>query len=73
MSNSTTQLETRDNGGDDAMRQEWADIRNALHGLRFGQVTITLQDGVIVQIDRLEKRRISREARGRVSKSSSLP
>jgi hypothetical protein len=32
-------------------------IRQSLKGLRFGTVTIILQDGVIVQIDRTEKRR----------------
>jgi hypothetical protein len=35
-------------------------IEDALHNLRFGQVTITVQDGVVVQIDRLERRRVQR-------------
>ncbi len=34
----------------------------ALKGLRFGQVTVTVQDGVVVQIDRTERRRINRLA-----------
>jgi hypothetical protein len=33
-------------------------ICNVLQGLRFGSVTIVVQDGVVVQIDRTEKRRI---------------
>jgi hypothetical protein len=33
-------------------------IRNALSGLRFGSVHIIVQDGVVVQIDRTEKRRL---------------
>ncbi len=33
-------------------------IRGALNGLRFGSVTIIVQDGVVVQIDRTEKRRL---------------
>ncbi len=33
-------------------------IRESLGGLRFGSVHITVQDGVIVQIDRTEKRRL---------------
>jgi hypothetical protein len=37
---------------------EWAQIREALSGLRFGAVNIVVQDGVVVQIDRLEKRRM---------------
>jgi hypothetical protein len=39
---------------DDAINQ----IRDALRGLRFGSVNIIVQDGVIIQIDRTEKRRI---------------
>jgi hypothetical protein len=33
-------------------------IRQALHGLRFGTVTIIVQDGVVIQIERTEKRRL---------------
>jgi len=33
-------------------------IRQALHGLKYGQVIAVVQDGVIVQIERIEKRRI---------------
>jgi hypothetical protein len=32
-------------------------IRQAIDGLRFGQVTIVIHDGSVVQIDRTEKRR----------------
>ena len=38
--------------------QELAKVREALRGLRFGAVTIIVQDGVVVQIDRTEKRRV---------------
>ena len=41
-------------------------IRQALDGLRYGQVTIVIHDGSVVQIDRTEKRRF------RNSSSSSL-
>lgn len=34
-----------------------AQIREALDGLRYGQVTIVIHDGSVVQIDRTEKRR----------------
>ena len=37
-----------------------ARIEEALEGLRFGQVTVTVQDGVVVQIDRLERTRLQR-------------
>jgi len=32
-------------------------IRQALEGLRYGQVTIVIHDGAVVQLDRTEKRR----------------
>ena len=35
-------------------------IRQSLRGLRFGTVTIIVQDGVVVQIERTEKRRLRR-------------
>lgn len=44
---------------DQAMQQ----IRDALRGLRFGNVSIIVQDGVVIQIDRTEKRRVRRSAR----------
>jgi hypothetical protein len=39
---------------DDALNQ----IRDSLRGLKFGSVNIIVQDGVIIQIDRTEKRRL---------------
>lgn len=42
--------------------QELRQIRESLCGLRYGVVNIVVQDGVIVQIDRTEKRRIHRDA-----------
>ncbi len=38
--------------------EELHSIRDALRGLRFGSVNIIVQDGVIVQIDRTDKKRI---------------
>jgi hypothetical protein len=46
--------------GESEREQELAHIRDALRGLRFGAVNIIVQDGVIVQIDRTEKRRLRR-------------
>jgi hypothetical protein len=40
--------------GDETINQ----IRDSLRGLRFGSVNIIVQDGVIIQIDRTEKRRL---------------
>lgn len=33
-------------------------VRKALKGLRFGTVTLVVQDGVVVQVDRSSKSRI---------------
>jgi hypothetical protein len=35
-------------------------ISDALRGLKFGSVTAIVQDGVIVQVERLEKNRLLR-------------
>lgn len=46
------------NGHDDPTADELQQIARALRGLRFGSVNIIVQDGVVVQIDRTEKRRL---------------
>ena len=33
-------------------------IRDALRGLRFGLVSIVVQDGVVIQIERTERKRL---------------
>lgn len=37
-------------------------IDDALRGLRFGTVTVIVQDGIVVQIDRTERLRLARSA-----------
>lgn len=49
-----------------------AQLRGVLQGLRFGSVTIIVQDGVVVQIDRTEKRRVQPNAR-RLEAQPSVP
>ena len=43
---------------DTRREQELQQILDALRGLRFGSVNVIVQDGVVVQIDRTEKRRL---------------
>ena len=38
-------------------------VRQALVGLKFGQITLVLQDGVIVQLERTERKRFRRAER----------
>ena len=41
-------------------------IKEALKGLMFGSINVIVRDGVIIQIDRTEKRRLRRKP-GRAS------
>jgi len=43
-------------------RLPWQHIGDALRGMQFGTVTLVVQDGRVVQVDRTEKRRLPREA-----------
>jgi hypothetical protein len=45
---------SRGNATDEELQQ----IRDSLRGLLFGSVNIIVQDGVVIQIDRTEKRRL---------------
>ena len=40
-------------------------IREALRGLRFGTVSVIVQDGVVVQVERTEKLRLVKRERER--------
>lgn len=46
---------TRDDRSQEAVLRQIAD---ALRGLKFGVLSIIVQDGVVVQLDRTEKRRL---------------
>ena len=62
MSNNSLQPEANSNARDDRLNSALEQIRDALRGLRYGSLTIQVQDGVVVQIDRTEKRRLQRPA-----------
>lgn len=53
----------RGNGIEETLDQ----IRESLRGLRFGSVNIIVQDGVVIQIDRTEKRRLRTNGRSNAS------
>lgn len=55
-------MSNNSNGNSDDRQRDFelAQIRDALNGLRFGTVNIVVQDGVVVQIDRTEKKRLVR-------------
>ncbi|MDZ4659793.1 MAG: YezD family protein [Bythopirellula sp.] len=54
-----------------ARDSDWQQIQDALRGLRYGSVNIIVQDGVIVQVDRTEKRRLRHSATSNASASNS--
>jgi len=47
----------------DRVRDALDRIQSALRGLRFGTVTVVVQDGVVVQVERTEKVRLVRAAK----------
>ena len=55
-----SKVATSERGVDEAFNQ----IRDSLRGLQFGSVNIIVQDGVIIQIDRTEKRRLRTNRNG---------
>ena len=48
----------------------WQQIEDALRGLRFGSVTLLVQDGVVVQVDRTDRRRYQRDKGDRAAPAS---
>jgi hypothetical protein len=40
-------------------------VAEALRGLRFGEVTLVVQDGVVVQLERTERLRVKRDRSSR--------
>lgn len=58
MSNAESQSLKQYDRGRDITADELEQVRSSLRGLQFGSVSIIVQDGVIVQIDRTEKHRI---------------
>ena len=52
------EVESAENAEDVRRQREALEIQNALRGLRFGSVNVIVQDGIVVQIDRTEKKRL---------------
>ena len=62
MSSLPVESEAQDSGIDRATSSsltiDLEPIRRAIKGIRFGEVRIVIQDGVVIQIDRMEKQRL---------------
>jgi hypothetical protein len=48
------------------------EVRKALQGLMFGTVTIIVQDGIVIQIDRTSKQRLDYSTLERVSEGEGI-
>jgi hypothetical protein len=42
------------------LRWTWQNVENALRDLQFGSITLIVQDGVVVQVERTERKRYQR-------------
>lgn len=49
--------------GEPNLRWTWQHVEDALRGLQFGSITLLVQDGVVVQIERTERKRYQRASR----------
>lgn len=56
------EAEPRANGREVRSERAIEQIRMALTGLRYGQISVIVQDGVVIQIDRTERTRLDRIA-----------
>jgi hypothetical protein len=53
-----------ENATEPNLRWAVAQLEQALRGLQYGEVTIVVQDGVVVQLERTERKRPPRRASG---------
>ena len=56
----TDSIKAHDTSTTDIDARALGKVRDALTGLRYGEVTVVVQDGVVVQVERTEKVRIER-------------
>jgi hypothetical protein len=65
MSDKTTTTEHLKPSTRDPQQRDMAldHIRQALVGLQFGEVSVIVQDGVVVQVERIERKRFRRGER----------
>lgn len=54
----TSQGDGRSRGAPRDREFDLEQVRTAVKGIRFGEVRVVIQDGVIVQIERVEKQRL---------------
>jgi hypothetical protein len=51
---------SRPSNQDTNIRWTWQNVENALRDLQFGSITLMVQDGYVVQVERTERRRYQR-------------
>jgi hypothetical protein len=55
---STDATASNHDSSDDQLEDAIVAIRHALQGLRYGHVVAIVQDGMVIQVDRTERRRL---------------
>jgi hypothetical protein len=63
MSDEAQQLETGPQGEDARTDDTIRRVLEALRGLKYGQISIIVQDGVVIQIERTERFRLRRSTK----------
>ena len=69
----TSTTSTTATAGDVIPEQVMQSIRDSLRGLRYGQVTVIVQDGRVIQIDRMERHRFGAKDELPASDSGYVP
>jgi hypothetical protein len=60
MANGNVAESSRPSSPDTNLRWTWQHLEDALRDLQFGAITLTVQDGVVVQVERTERKRYQR-------------
>lgn len=60
MANRNVAESSRPSPPDTNLRWTWQHLEDALRDLQFGAITLTVQDGIVVQVERTERKRYQR-------------
>ena len=65
MTNTDASAATPKSSPEGSLRWALQNVEEALRGLAFGTVTLVVQGGIVVQVERTERRRFHRPSEGR--------
>ena len=64
MMNEPRRDDSRSPGAADSLLVVLEHVRSALQGLKYGHVSLIVQDGRVVQVERFEKTRLREDSKG---------